>query len=110
MKSILSKILKPLASLRLTVILLALSMIVVFAGTVAQIRSDVWTVQKRFFHSFFLWINLADYFPSIGDWSAIDALVAEDFDGGYWFNETRLPGCPAFAARSAPAPGTPPAS
>lgn len=37
---------------------------------------------------------LPDYFPSIGDWPAIDALVAGDIDGEYWFNETRLPGCP----------------
>jgi hypothetical protein len=37
---------------------------------------------------------LPDYFPSISDWSAIDALVAHDIDGEHWFNETRLPGCP----------------
>ena len=37
---------------------------------------------------------LADYFPSIRDWSAIDALVEQDFSGREWFASTRLPGSP----------------
>jgi ABC-type transport system involved in cytochrome c biogenesis permease subunit len=59
----LRKLLKPLASLRLTVVLLALSIVLVFAGTWAQIDHDVWTVQKRYFHSFFTWVNFAIFLP-----------------------------------------------
>ena len=58
-------LLKPLASLRLTVVLLALTMIVVFAGTWAQIYEDVWTVQQQYFHSFFVWFNLQSFFHSL---------------------------------------------
>jgi ABC-type transport system involved in cytochrome c biogenesis permease subunit len=57
------KLLKPLASLRLTVVLLSLAMVLVFAGTWAQIDQDVWSVQKRYFHSFFTWIDLQLFLP-----------------------------------------------
>src|SRR5687768_13157469 len=56
-------ILKPLASLRLTVVLLALAMVLIFAGTWAQVDHDVWTVQKRYFHTFVTWINLGLFLP-----------------------------------------------
>ncbi len=57
------QILKPFASLRLTVVLLALSMVIIFAGTWAQIDHDVWAVQKRYFHCFFTWIHLQLFLP-----------------------------------------------
>ena len=56
-------LLKPLASLRLTVVLLALAMLIIFAGTWAQVDHDIWTVQQRYFHSFFSWINFALFLP-----------------------------------------------
>lgn len=37
---------------------------------------------------------LPDYFPSIRDWSAVEALVERDFAGKQWFEATRLPGSP----------------
>ena len=55
-------ILKPFASLRLTVALLAMSMIVVFAGTWAQIDLGIWQVQRKYFHSFFCIIDF-NIFP-----------------------------------------------
>jgi hypothetical protein len=45
-------ILKPIASLRLTVILFVLSMVLIFFGTVAQIDEGIWTVVKKYFRSF----------------------------------------------------------
>src|SRR5581483_2062395 len=59
----LKSILKPFASLRLTVTLLALSMIVVFAGTWAQIDQGIWQVQRRYFHSFFCIIDFNIFLP-----------------------------------------------
>jgi ABC-type transport system involved in cytochrome c biogenesis permease subunit len=63
MSQILQNILKPLASLRLTVVLLALTMVLIFAGTWAQIDHDVWTVQKRYFHTFVTWIHFQLFLP-----------------------------------------------
>jgi hypothetical protein len=39
-------------SLKLTVVLLVLSMILIFAGTLAQVDLGIWVVQSQFFHSF----------------------------------------------------------
>jgi hypothetical protein len=55
--------LMPLASLRLTVVLLALSMLLVFVGTLAQVDSGIWYVQKRYFHSLWAWADFALFFP-----------------------------------------------
>lgn len=49
-------ILVPLASLRLTVVLFALSAFLVFAGTLAQKDNGVWTVVERFFRTGLAWI------------------------------------------------------
>ena len=54
--SVLGKLLAPLASLRLTVVLLLLSLIVIFAGTWAQRFLGIWEVQERFFHSWVAWV------------------------------------------------------
>src|SRR5687768_12781611 len=62
-KTTMQTILKPLASLRLTVVLLALAMVLIFAGTWAQVDHDVWTVQKRYFHAFFTWVHLQLFLP-----------------------------------------------
>jgi hypothetical protein len=39
-------------SLKLTVVLLALGMVLIFAATLAQVNLGIWAVQKEFFHSF----------------------------------------------------------
>ncbi|HEX4124641.1 MAG TPA: cytochrome c biogenesis protein CcsA [Tepidisphaeraceae bacterium] len=57
------KILTPLASLRLTITLLAASMFLVLAGTVAQIDFDVFQVQKMYFHSWWTWVPIQSFFP-----------------------------------------------
>ena len=51
-------VLEGLASLRLTVILFALSLLLVFFGTLAQIDAGIWTVVKDYFRSFYVWIPL----------------------------------------------------
>jgi ABC-type transport system involved in cytochrome c biogenesis permease subunit len=63
----LKTILKPFASLTLTVILLALSMVLIYAGTLAQVDMDVWGVQHKYFHSFFTWMPLQDLVPRFTD-------------------------------------------
>jgi hypothetical protein len=60
---LLYKCLQRLASLRLTVVLFALSIILVFAGTLAQVDAGIWTVVSKYFRSFYVWIPLQIFFP-----------------------------------------------
>ena len=48
--------LKPVASLQLTVVLFALSMVLVFFGTVAMMSAGLWTVVDQYFRSGIVWI------------------------------------------------------
>lgn len=57
------KLIKALASLRITVALLALSMFIVFAGTVAQIDHGIWQVISGYFRTLVAWIPLRIFFP-----------------------------------------------
>jgi hypothetical protein len=59
-----------LVSLRLTVVLLALSIVLVFWATLDQVHLGVWAVQQKFFHSIFV-------FGSLGE------LRVPVFPGGY---------------------------
>jgi ABC-type transport system involved in cytochrome c biogenesis permease subunit len=59
----LEKLLRPLASLRLTVALFALAIFLVFAGTLAQTSADVWVVVSQYFRTWFAWIPLQVFFP-----------------------------------------------
>ncbi len=43
-----------LASLRLTVALLCLSLVMIFVATLDQVHLGVWGVQKKYFHAFFV--------------------------------------------------------
>jgi ABC-type transport system involved in cytochrome c biogenesis permease subunit len=77
------RLLKPLASLRLTVALLVMAMILIFAGTLAQRDTGVWQVQKQLFHNGICWIpfkNIVFYdvkgsFPFIGGYTLIGLLL-----------------------------------
>ncbi len=51
-------VLEVLASLRVTVVLFALSLLLVFFGTLAQIDAGIWTVVSKYFRSFFVWVPL----------------------------------------------------
>ena len=48
--------LKVLASLRITVVLLSLGIILVFFGTLAQIDEGIWTVMDKYFRSWYVWV------------------------------------------------------
>jgi ABC-type transport system involved in cytochrome c biogenesis permease subunit len=52
------RILKPVASLRLTVFLFALSIVLIFCGTLAQMDAGIGTVVKDYFRSLYVWIPL----------------------------------------------------
>lgn len=55
--------LRPFASLKLTVVLLALLIVLVFAGTWAQIDMGIWTTLETYFRTFFVWIPFAIFLP-----------------------------------------------
>ncbi len=57
-KGALRRALEPLASLRLTVVLFVLSLVLVFYGTLAQVDQSNWTVTSTYFRSFFVRIPL----------------------------------------------------
>jgi len=56
-------LLKPLASLRLSVVLFALSMFLILAGTLAQTSSGVWTVVDEYFRSVYVAIPFQIFLP-----------------------------------------------
>lgn len=56
-------VLEPLASLKLTVILFALSIFIIFAGTLAQVDKDIWEVIRIYFRAPIAWIDPLIFFP-----------------------------------------------
>src|SRR5262245_25864247 len=57
------KFLAPLASLRLTCVLFALALFLVFCGTLAQVDWGIWTVVNKYFRSAVVWIPFQIFFP-----------------------------------------------
>lgn len=55
--------LRALASLRLTVVLFALAIFLVFAGTMAQTKYDIWVVVRDYFRTGIAWIEWQVFFP-----------------------------------------------
>jgi len=74
MPETLKRFLEPIASLKITVVLLAASTFLVFAGTVAQIDQGIWTVVENYFRCAFTRIELRIFFPR--DWNV---------PGAFWF-------------------------
>ena len=56
-------ILKPLASLRLTVILFAMAIFIIFVGTLAQVEKDMWEVIDQYFRTPITFIEMKLFFP-----------------------------------------------
>lgn len=56
-------LLTPLASLKLTVVLFALAIFLILAGTVAQIDHDIWEVVRDYFRTYVAKIDLGVFFP-----------------------------------------------
>ncbi|MCA9297841.1 MAG: cytochrome c biogenesis protein ResB, partial [Phycisphaerales bacterium] len=59
----LRRILKPIASLKITVVLFALSMFLILAGTLAQTEQGIWTVVDEYFRSLFVRVPLRLFAP-----------------------------------------------
>lgn len=57
------RLLKPIASLRLAVVLFALSMFLILAGTLAQTESGIWSVVDEYFRSLIVRIPLRLFSP-----------------------------------------------
>jgi len=58
--------LRPLASLRLTVTLLAFAMVLIFVGTIAQTRLGVWQAVDQYFRSPIAWVDPSLFIPGEG--------------------------------------------
>ncbi len=56
-------ILAPLASLKLTVVLLALAVLVIWIVTLEQTRYGIWTVKQKHFPALFVYIPFQYFFP-----------------------------------------------
>ncbi|MFZ9089410.1 MAG: hypothetical protein ACO3FE_04905, partial [Planctomycetaceae bacterium] len=52
-----------LASLKLTVVLFLLAMVIVFIGSLAQARRDVWLVMADYFRCYVAKVDVVDLFP-----------------------------------------------
>jgi hypothetical protein len=62
-KSLVVRALSVLASLKLTVVLFVLAVVLVFCGTLAQIDKGIWVVVREYFRSFFVWVPFYIFFP-----------------------------------------------
>lgn len=59
----LDALLNVVASLRLTVALLAMAIFIVLAGTMAQVNQGIWQVTEEYFRTSVAWIDLQIFFP-----------------------------------------------
>jgi hypothetical protein len=75
---LLQRALKAVSSLRLTVVLLALAMFLVLAGTLAQTNEGVWSVVHRYFRSLIVVIPLQLFVPE----KVLRLPLAVPFPGG----------------------------
>jgi len=78
----LRKLLSPLASLKLTVVLFALAIVLVLIGTLAQARADIWDVIDDYFRTAIAWVPLNVLFPPsfFPGWDIPDHLkITEEF-------------------------------
>src|SRR4029079_17693795 len=55
--------LRSLASLKLTVSLFALAILIVYVGTVAQQEADILQVVRQYFHAWIMWVDVNLLFP-----------------------------------------------
>lgn len=79
-----------LASLKLTCVLLLFSMVIVFAGSLAQAQEDVWPVVGQYFRTWVAHIEIRHLFPPSMfpglmdyDWSRLGMLQTIPFPGGW---------------------------
>ena len=58
-------LLKVIASLKLTLVLLAMAIFLIFAGTLAQAKIGMWDVLAQYFKAWFVFIELSVFFPKV---------------------------------------------
>lgn len=75
----LTRLLKPVASLKLSVVLFALGIFLVLAGTLAQVDKDIWEVVSGYFRCWLAWIPFQVFFPRT--WFP----QMQNIPGGIWF-------------------------
>jgi ABC-type transport system involved in cytochrome c biogenesis permease subunit len=85
----LSRVLAVLASLRLTVALFALSIILVFVGTLAQKDYDVWYVVQAYFRTWFAWVEFVTFERFV---QIFFKSVEWNLSGGFYFFGGKLIG------------------
>lgn len=83
-------VLKPLGSLKITCGLLTVSMFLVFVGSLAQGRRDVWMVVEEYFRTWVAWVQLKDLFPPSlfpgmidYNWEGLGSLASFPYPGGW---------------------------
>jgi hypothetical protein len=59
----LRRLLMPIASLKITVVLFALSLVLVFVGTLAQVDNGIWTVVNKYFRSLYVFVPFQIFVP-----------------------------------------------
>ncbi len=79
MRHVLLRLIAPLASVKLTVTLLGLSIFLVFAGTLVQVDKGIWRVMDEYFRTVIAWIELPIFFPR--SWNVPD--VRLPYPGGW---------------------------
>ncbi len=77
------RVLHSLASLRLTVTLFALAIVLIFAGTLAQVDKDIWEVMNLYFRAWVAWIPF-QVFSSRAQLS-FPAKAMQSVPGGFFF-------------------------
>ncbi len=82
-------LLKPLASLKLTVALFAVSIFLVLAGTLAQVNQDIWDVVREYFRCWRTWIEVKSFAPLINPLTGL--FVDHSVEGGSWLDLSKVP-------------------
>jgi hypothetical protein len=80
-KHALVRVLEVLGSLRITLTLFALSLVLVFFGTLAQIDGGIWNVMDKYFRAYFVWIPV----QLLVQFAQVFLGVSKDFRVGSWW-------------------------
>ncbi len=84
-------VLTPLASLKLTVLLLAMSIFIVLAGTLAQVDKDIWQVIDEYFRTPLAAIDFKIFLPP-SFWKAFTSAPMPNIPFKFWFPGGQLIG------------------
>lgn len=85
--TLIKRVLEPVASLKLTVALFAMSIFLILAGTFAQVDKDIWEVIGLYFRVWMAWIPFQVFFPP-----SFFPDKPFDFPGGIYFPGGKLLG------------------